>query len=245
MVFSAIHDLLIDEKEVRVHSNGTGRPILMLHDLGSSAASWEHMTAEVVAAGREVVAIDLPGAGHSDAVEGLAEQVHHLHEVVLHVAPEPTDPIDLVGHGFGGYLAVSLAATHPEQVSGLVLEDPTLPPRSGPPVRARMPPAMAVSGALTTLRRGRLRENIGGFARARAALDQLAQADAAWWGRLSRVTAPTFIIGTGVAKAGDRALLDLLETAIVPSTRTDLPDARRGHLSDPDSFAAMVVGFLR
>ncbi|MBM9468634.1 alpha/beta fold hydrolase [Nakamurella leprariae] len=246
MAFSAVHDLFIDERELRVSSNGTGRPILMLHDLGSSAASWEAMTPEVVAAGREVVAIDLPGSGHSDAVADnrLTGFVEHLHAALDHLVEFAGDPIDVVGHGFGGYLGLSLAAWFPDRISGLVVEDPMLPPRSGPPVRARMSPTMAVSGALTTVRRGRFRENVHGFARAKAVLDQLAQADPAWWAGLARITAPTFIIGTGLAHAGDRALLDLLAASIEPATRTDLPGARRGHLSDADAFAAMVVGFL-
>jgi pimeloyl-ACP methyl ester carboxylesterase len=246
MAFSAVFDLFIDEREVRVYSNGTGRPILMLHDLGSSAATWEAMTAEVVAADREVVAIDLPGSGHSDAVDDsrVEKFVAHLRMVLDEVVDESIGAIDLVGHGFGGYLALTLAATYPELVSGLVVEDPLLPPQSGPPVRARMSPGMAVTGAVTTLRRGRLRENVHGFSRARSVLEQLAQADPTWWRGLARITAPTFVIGTGVARAGDRALLDLLARAVPSATRTDLPAARRGHSSDPDSFAAMVIGFL-
>ena len=50
-------------------------------------------------------------------------------------------------------------------------------PVPGPPVSSRMAPGMAISGAMTTLRRGRIKQNMAGFARARAVLDQLAQAD--------------------------------------------------------------------
>ena len=44
-----------------------------------------------------------------------------------------------------------------------------------------MAPAMAISGAVTTLRRGRIKQNMLGFSRAKAVLEQLAQADPAWW----------------------------------------------------------------
>ena len=34
MAFSAIHDLIIDERHVRIYSNGAGRPVLTVPDLG-------------------------------------------------------------------------------------------------------------------------------------------------------------------------------------------------------------------
>lgn len=243
MAFSAIYDLVIDDRDVRIYSNGTGDPVLMLPDLGSSAASWECLTGRVVERGRQLVAVDLPGTGHCDPVSGseLSSFVDHLRRVVQQLGDEP---IDLVGCGFGGYLAASLAAAEPSLVSRLVLENPLLPPRSGPPVSSRMPAGMAISGAVTTLRRGRLKQNVLGFARARAVLDQLAKADPQWWESLSRITAPTLVLGTGATVVADRALLDLLAAAIPGCVRSDLAGSKRGHASDPDGFAATVLPFL-
>lgn len=243
MAFSAVYDVVIDERDVRIYSNGSGPPVLMLHDLGSSAATWESLTGPVVEAGRQLVAVDLPGAGHSDAVPGseLGAFVDHLRRVIEQLT---SAPIDVVGHGFGAYLAASVAARDPQLVSGLVLEDPTLPPRSGPPVSSRMAPGMALSGAVTTLRRGRIKQNIGGFARAKAVLEQLAKSDPAWWGALSQITAPTLIVGTGPAEAAERAQLDLLSTAIPTATRTVLVPSKRAHASDPEAFAEAIAPIL-
>jgi pimeloyl-ACP methyl ester carboxylesterase len=242
MAFSAIYDLVIDDRDVRIYSNGTGKPVLMLPDLGSSAATWESLTGEVVDNARQLVAVDLPGTGHCDPVRGsdLAAFIDHTRRVVEHLT---NDPIALVGCGFGGYLAASVAAADPQLVGRLVLENPSLPPRSGPPVSARMPAGMAIGGALTTLRRGRIKQNAAGFARAKAVLEQLSQADPPWWGSLSQITAPTLIVGTS-ADAGDRAQLDLLSAAIPGSRRADLAGARRGHASDPKGFAAATMPFL-
>jgi|GEM_PF-1454484 len=242
MAFSAIFDLVIDERDTRVYSNGTGEPVLMLPDLGSSAATWECLTHRVVEQDRQLVAVDLPGTGHCDPVRGsdLSAFVDHIRRVVEHLS---TEPIDLVGCGFGAYLAASVAAKDPQLVRRLVLENPALPPRSGPPVSSRMPPGMAISGAMTTLRRGRIKQNMLGFSRAKAVLDQLAQADPRWWASLSQVTAPTLVVGSG-ADTGDRALLDLLAAAIPGALRTDLAGTKRGHASDPDGFAAAVLPFL-
>src|SRR6476620_4498050 len=217
MAFSAIYDLVIDERDVRIYSNGTGDPVLMLPDLGSSAATWESLTGAVCEQGRQLVAADLPGTGHCDPVRGsdLAAFVEHVQRLIEQLG---TAPIDLVGCGFGGYLAASVAAKDPHLVRRLVLEGPLLPPRSGPPVSSRMAPGMAINGALTTLRRGRIKQNMLGFARAKAVLEQLAQADPMWWESLSQITARTLVIGSGATEAGDRAILDLLASAI--------PDAR-------------------
>jgi len=243
MAFSAIYDLVVDERDIRIYSNGTGAPVLMVPDLGSSAATWECLTGRVCEQDRQIVAIDLPGTGHSDPVRGsdLTAFVEHLQRVVEHLG---NDPIDLVGCGFGGYLAASLAARSPGLVRRLILENPSLPPRSGPPVRSRMAPSMAISGAVTTLRRGRIKQNVLGFSRAKAVLEQLAQADPAWWDALSQITAPTLVIGSGATEVADRALLDLLAGAIPGALRTDLAAGRRGHANDPDGFAAALMPFL-
>lgn len=242
MAFSAIYDVNIDERDVRIYSNGTGDPVLMLPDLGSSAATWESLTGAVCEVNRQLVAVDLPGTGHCDPVRGsdLAAFVDHVQRLIEQLSSEP---VDLVGCGFGGYLAASVAAKDPHLVRRLVLENPLLPPRSGPPVSSRMAPGMAINGALTTLRRGRIKQNMAGFARARAVLDQLSTADPRWWESLSQITAPTLVVG-GVTDTGDRALLDLLAGAIPGALRADLTGSKRGHASDPAGFAAVVMPFV-
>ena len=243
MAFSAIYDLVIEDRDVRIYSNGTGEPVLMLPDLGSSAASWECLTGRVVERNRQLVAVDLPGTGHCDPVRGsnLGAFVDHVRRVIEHLG---TEPIDLVGCGFGAYLAAGVAAKDPQLLRRLVLENPLLPPRSGPPVSSRMPTGMAVGGAVTTLRRGRLKQNVLGFSRARAVLEQLSRADPHWWTSLSQISAPTLVLGTGGTQARDRAQLDLLADAIPGAVRADLATAKRGHASDPDAFAAAVLPFL-
>ena len=242
MAFSAIHDVVIEDRVVRIYSNGTGAPLLMLPDLGSSAAGWESLTARVCERDRQIVAVDLPGTGHCDPVQGseLPAFVDHVRALLDHLDP---GPIDLVGHGFGGYLAVSVAATEPHRVRTLVLEHPIVPPRSGPPVSSRMSPSMAVSGALTTLRRGRIKQNVHGFARARTVLDQLSRADPAWWESLAGISAPTLVVGGGT-DAGERAVLNLLAGAIPGAERADLAGSKRGHTSDPEAFATVMMAFV-
>ena len=240
VTYSAVHDLFIDERELRVYSNGAGTPVLMLHDLGTSAATFEHLTTPIVRADRELVAVDLPGSGRSDPAPGtdLADYVGHL---ALMFPSLGSDPIDLLGHGFGGYLAASLAAAHPQLVRRLILcERPHL--RDPVHRRVRGCPLMALSGAVTTLRRGKLRQNLQGFSRARSVLDQLAKADPAWWESLGNITAPTMVLCGGAAEVGERAVLDLIAAVAVRAVRATVSGARKPHTSAPVEFSAQIPG---
>jgi pimeloyl-ACP methyl ester carboxylesterase len=216
----------------------------MLHDLGTSAATFEHLTTPLVSADRELVAIDLPGSGRSDPAPGGTDLAGYVDHLSLMFPSLGHDPIDLLGHGFGGYLAARLAAEHPQLVHRLILCEPTAPPRSGPPASARMSPGMALSGAVTTLRRGKLRQNLQGFSRAKSILDQLAQADPQWWASLSHITAPTMVMCSGAAEVGERALFDLIAAAIPNAVRSTVPGGKKPHSAAPVEFAARVLEFL-
>jgi esterase len=244
VTYSAVHDLFIDESEIRVYSNGTGTPVLMLHDLGSSAATFEHLTTPLVRADRELVAVDLPGCGRSDPVPGGDDLRGYVEHLALMFPSLGSDPIDVLGHGFGGYLAAALAASHPGMVRRLVLCEPAAPPRSGPPTNGRMSASMALSGAVTTLRRGKLKQNLGGFSRARSILDQLAKADPQWWHSLSTITAPTLVLGSSAAELGERALLDLLAAQIPDAVRATIAGPRKPHASTPVEFSRELLQFL-
>ena len=243
VTYSAVHDLFINEREIRVYSNGTGTPVLMLHDLGTSAATFEHLTTPLVRADRELVAIDLPGTGRSDPAPGddLNSFVQHVAMVFADLGDEP---IDLLGHGFGGYLAAGVAARYPQLIRKLVLVEPTAPPRSGAAASTRMSPGMALSGAVTTLRRGKLRQNLQGFSRARSVLDQLAKADPDWWESLGRITAPTMVLCSSAAEVGERAVLDLIAAAIPDAVRATVPGGRKPHASAPVEFSAQILEFF-
>jgi len=71
--------------------------------------------------GREVVALDLSGFGSSPAPPsawGAREYAERVASVILEMGGAPQV---VVGHSFGGRVAVCLAAEHPGLVAGLVL----------------------------------------------------------------------------------------------------------------------------
>jgi pimeloyl-ACP methyl ester carboxylesterase len=79
-----------------------------------------HADFDVVLAGLDAVAPDLPGFGASAPPPvpwGAAEYA----EALIPVLEEEEPPVALVGHSFGGRVAVMLAATRPDLVRGLIL----------------------------------------------------------------------------------------------------------------------------
>ena len=107
-----------------IREEGAGEPLVLVHGAGTSSAIW-HRVAPRLAAGRRVVAPDLPGYGGSPAAgPGFAlEEVADRLAAGLEDAGVPA-PYDLVGHSMGGAIAILLAARHPERMRRLVLVAP-------------------------------------------------------------------------------------------------------------------------
>ena len=103
---------------------GTGRPELVLvHGGAQNAHTWDTVA---LALGLPLVAVDLPGHGHSDGgPEGsisVASNGRDLATVVAELAP---DARGVVGMSLGGMSSIALAAQAPELVRALVLVDIT------------------------------------------------------------------------------------------------------------------------
>lgn len=220
MAFSLAHDVYIGDHMVRIRCAGTGRPVLLLHDIGGCGANFASLTSPIVAIGREAVAPDLPGFAQSDPIPGgMPELLEYLEQFADQTV---TDDIDVVGHGFGGYLALSLAARRPDRFSRIVLQDPMTPPPVGGRAKPRMGASMALNGAFTTVRRGRLLQNVGGFGRARHLLEGVGHADPGWWDALAGIDADVLLLDL----RGDRADNRTAELAAA------LPSAKLLDLSD-------------
>ena len=100
-------------------------PILLIHGIGDSAATWA-LVEESVATLHDVYAVDLPGHGFSGLPSGrsyatVQENVAALTQFIAEVIGRPAL---LVGNSLGGLLAVRLASTAPQWVAGAVLINP-------------------------------------------------------------------------------------------------------------------------
>lgn len=99
---------------------GDGVPVLLLHGFGADLNGWM-FNQPVLAEGRRVLALDLPGHGGSarDVGSGDADTLTGAVEGFL-AALDP-GPVHLVGHSLGGALAAGLAARRPDAVASLTL----------------------------------------------------------------------------------------------------------------------------
>ncbi|WP_411269115.1 alpha/beta fold hydrolase [Rhodococcus sp. MTM3W5.2] len=115
-----------DMGEIHIHRFGpqAGRQVLALHGLTGHGQRWQHLAEGYLPEAR-VIAPDLRGHGRStwSPPWGIAD---HVEDLVGVLESETTEPVVLVGHSYGGAIAVHLARRVPERVRALVLLDPAL-----------------------------------------------------------------------------------------------------------------------
>ena len=99
---------------------GKGPPLLLIHGFGTSSYTWRHIVPELALTHR-VIAVDLKGFGQSDKPfderYSVGDQAKLLAQFI-----EDHDLRDLtvVGHSFGGGIALRLALDHDERIEGRI-----------------------------------------------------------------------------------------------------------------------------
>jgi pimeloyl-ACP methyl ester carboxylesterase len=87
---------------------GDGRPLLLVHGLGSRGASWGPVLAPL-ARERQLVLVDLPGHGRSPELAGEPSVARIADELETFLAAEELTGIDAVGSSLGARLVLELA----------------------------------------------------------------------------------------------------------------------------------------
>ncbi len=122
---SAADDLrfvTVDGVRVRYRTVGQGKPLLLLHGWGSSLDTFAAM-AEDLRRQFRITTFDFPGHGESD-MPPVTWSVDAFVGLTLRLMSElRVERASIVGHSFGGRVAIKLAASHPEAVDRLVLVD--------------------------------------------------------------------------------------------------------------------------
>jgi pimeloyl-ACP methyl ester carboxylesterase len=105
---------------------GIGDPVLMLHGLGGTKASFMP-TVGALAPHFRTIAVDLLGFGDSDKPLGAAyDAAFQARGVASLLDALEIDRAHLIGHSMGGRVALELGFTQPDRVRGLVLMTPAM-----------------------------------------------------------------------------------------------------------------------
>ncbi|MBE7939084.1 MULTISPECIES: alpha/beta fold hydrolase [Ramlibacter] len=107
-------------KRLAARVGGSGTPIVLFHSLLADSSSFDRIL-PALAATHQVVVLELPGFGQSEAVGGKLEDIadHIAGGIAAMGLPKPL----LLGNGYGGFIALMTAIRHPQLAARLVLAD--------------------------------------------------------------------------------------------------------------------------
>lgn len=124
--------LSFDQSKIYYHVNygKSDKWVIFLHGLGGDLTAWENERRHFDSLGLNTVAVDLRGHGLSarSTKEDFYAFGNFAKDIELLAQEEKIKSGVLVGHCFGGMVAICLAAQNPEFLKGLVLVDTTYKP---------------------------------------------------------------------------------------------------------------------
>jgi 3-oxoadipate enol-lactonase len=110
-----------DGGKLDIEQTGSGRDLVLLHSLLTDRSAFERVV-PALSAGRRLTLVNLPGYGASspagDDIESYADRVAEL--IPALGLPACTD---VLGNGFGGFIALSLATRHGTLFDRLIVAD--------------------------------------------------------------------------------------------------------------------------
>jgi pimeloyl-ACP methyl ester carboxylesterase len=138
-----VRNVPVAETRFLVHDMGEAgdHPVVLLHGVPETSSAWNDI-APALAEDRRVLCPDLPGLGGS-AYSGPFDVPSVVGQLMALLDQElPGQRIDLVGHDWGGSLALAMVGAHPERFRSLVVAN--APYRKVPVVRAAHIPFFAL-----------------------------------------------------------------------------------------------------
>src|SRR6202167_2725579 len=121
-----VHSEFVTVNGYKMHYlvGGTGRPVVLVHGLGSRALDWANLIPRLSEGGHRVYAVDLLGYGRSaqprDAGYSIADQAVMVQGFL---DSQHLQQVDLAGWSMGGWIAMRVALQQPQRVRRLVLLD--------------------------------------------------------------------------------------------------------------------------
>lgn len=212
---------------LHVARRGAGAPIVFLHGMGATSATWDACSS-LLDDRYQVVALDLLGHGRSPVPDDPAEYTRDralgdLDDVLASLG----GPAVLVGHSLGGYLALAHAATRPGGARGVVVLN------TGPGYRD--PDKREAWNA-------RSRRNAHRFGVAPQVADLNLQEDGVVMDRLAEVEVPTLVLAGDADRPEYAGAGQYLARKMLRCRFISLPGG--GHAMHEDTHAAEVAALI-
>ena len=252
----------VDGANVEVMQTGSGRDLVLLHSLLSDRSAFDRV-APALSKTRRLTLVNLPGYGGSGPagpdIEDYADRIAAM--LVALRLPRHTD---ILGNGFGGFIALALAARHGARFDRLIVADAlaAFPVPAKAPLRALAGKVAheGMSGALEIAIRRMFPEP---FIAANPDIIEerkraLAQADAACFRTaclalakldlapvLARIRNPVLVMAGALDQTTPPALARELAARISGAKFLEIPGC--GHcpqIEKPEAFVEAVNGFL-
>lgn len=113
----------LDGVRVRYVEAGQGTPVVLIHGFASSLETWDAVIPRLVEAGHRVIALDLRGFGWTDRPPGDYSSEAQARLVLALMDHLDVQRASIVGHSYGGGVALRLALIAPERVDRIALYD--------------------------------------------------------------------------------------------------------------------------
>ena len=108
--------------DINYSVKGEGTPIILIHGFGLDSRIWEKQV-EQLSKTNKVITYDLRGFGMSSLPNGKYSHTEDLNQLLKELNIQDTK---IVGHSFGGEIAVDYALKYPNEVNSLILISPSL-----------------------------------------------------------------------------------------------------------------------
>lgn len=105
---------------------GSGPTIICLHSSTSSSKQWQSLT-ELLSDKYKIVSVDLYGYGKTEPWKGDGRfSLKHEAALIDRIIRPDDSPLCIIGHSYGGAVALKSAMLFPEKIRNIVIYEPTL-----------------------------------------------------------------------------------------------------------------------
>ena len=111
---------LFQKKKIQYEVYGKGKPIILLHGFGEDSKVWEQQISFLQNHFKLIIP-DIPGSGQSECIPNAnIETYAHVIQALCDIENK-NEPVSLIGHSMGGYIALAFAEKFPQYLSAFGL----------------------------------------------------------------------------------------------------------------------------